>query len=177
MDHSPESMLAYQLHNGLTIFPAQDQALDRVLIDLVQNIPAHFALLTDRSGQIVSFRGDRGRIDLVALGALVAGDLAASQAIAQITNEYSDYQMVLRQGQHNNAFLTEAGQHLILLAQVAAEVPLGWARVLVVEAARQLDIILSTPPELGEETTPKPELEQSDLTDLFSQALDSMWSN
>ncbi len=177
MDRSQESMLAYQLRNGMTIFPSQDKALDRALVDLVQEIPAHFALLTDSSGQVVSFRGDRGRMDLVALGSLVASDLAASQAIAQITNEYGDHQMVLRQGQHNNTFLMEAGRYLVLLVQVASDVPLGWARMLVVEAARHMASILSAPPEIDEDPVPTPELEQSDLTDLFSQALDSMWSN
>lgn len=172
-----ESSGSYSLRSGLTIFPAQDAAFDRVLNDLVQKIPARFALLTDTSGLQIGFRGECGQMDLVALGALVAGDLAASQAIADIAGESADYQLVLRQGQHHNLLLVGAGHRLALLVQASADVPVGWSRVLVLEAARQLQAILETPPLLEETLPAAPELAESGLTDLFSQALDSMWSD
>ena len=172
-----ESMGSYSLRSGLTIFPAQDAAFDRVLDTLVQKIPAHFALLTDTSGLLIGFRGERGQLDVVALGALVAGDLAASQAIADMTGEPADYQLVLRQGHRHNLLLVGAGRQLVLLVQAPADVPVGWSRVLVLEAARQLQTILETPPLLDEPFPAMPELAENGLTDLFSQALDSMWSD
>lgn len=172
-----ESIGSYNLRSGLTIFPAQDAAFDRVLNDLVQKIPARFALLTETSGLLIGFRGERGQMDLVALGSLVASDLAASQAIAQITGDHEEYQLVLRQGQRHNTFIAGAGQHLVLFAQTPAEVPLGWSRMLVLEAARQLSIVLATPPAPDAQSLDMPELTESGLTDLFSQALDSMWSD
>jgi predicted regulator of Ras-like GTPase activity (Roadblock/LC7/MglB family) len=172
-----ESSGSYSLRSGLTIFPSQDAAFDGVLNDLVQKIPARFALLTDTSGLQIGFQGERGQLDVVGLGALVAGDLAASQAIAGMTGEYADYQLVLRQGRHHNLLMVGAGQQLVLLVQAPADVPVGWSRVLVLEAARHLQAILETPPLLDESLPVAPELAESGLTDLFSQALDSMWSD
>ncbi len=172
-----ESIGSYSLRNGLTIFPAQDAAFECVLNDLIQKIPARFALLTDTSGLLISFRGERNKMDLVALGSLVASDLAASQAVAEITGERADYQLVLRQGQTHNLLLVGAGRQLVLLVQASTEVPVGWSRMLVLDAARQLQAILEMPP-LPEEPLPDaPVLEQGDLTDLFSEALDGMWSD
>lgn len=172
-----ESIDPYNLRSGLTIFPAQDAAFDRVLTDLVQKIPASFALLTDTSGLLIDFRGERGQMDLIALGSLVAGDLAASQAIAELTGEHAEYQLTLRQGQHHNLLLVGAGRQLVLLVQADVEVPLGWSRLLVLEAARQLQTILEMPPLPEEPFASAPELKQGNLTDLFSEALDGMWSN
>lgn len=170
-----ESMRACDLRSGITIYPSQDRQLDQELADLVQDMPANFALLTDSSGQVIGFRGNRGKMDLVALGSLVAGDLAASQAIAQIIREHQDYQLVLRQGQSCNLFLAEAGRHLILLVQAPSEVPLGWSRMLVIETARHLDEILATPPDEDELYTPA--IEPDGLQGLVGQALDDLWAN
>lgn len=159
MDALHDSIGSYSLRSGIVIFPSQDQAFDRVLIDLIQKIPARFALLTDTSGQLISFHGERGKMDLVVLGSLVASDLAASQAIAQIASESGEYQLVLRQGQQHNTFLVGAGRHLVLFVQTPAEVPLGWSRMLVMEAARQLHLALTTPPALDEPPV-TPEVEQ-----------------
>ncbi len=177
MDPSQAAMVEYDLHTGITIFAGQATEIDQVLADLIEKIPARFALLTDVSGQVVSFRGERATIDLVALGSLAASDLAASQTIARITSEYEDYQLVLRQGQRNNTILSEVGQHLVLLAQAPSQVPLGWARMLVIEAARQLDDILKAPPKPADEPTSAPKLEQAGLSDLFGQAFDNLWSS
>ncbi|CAG0927113.1 hypothetical protein PLCT1_00231 [Planctomycetaceae bacterium] len=182
MTDQSESIGSYSLRSGLTIFPAQDAAFERVLNDLVQKVPARFALLTDTSGLLIGFKGERNKMDLVALGSLVASDLAASQAVADITGEHADYQLALRQGQSHNLLLVGAGRQLVLLVQAPTDVPVGWSRMLVLEAARQLQTILAMPPQPEEPLTLAPDSTENDLaetglTDLFSQALDSMWSD
>src|SRR5512136_1800580 len=177
MDLSQATEAEYDLRTGITIFAAQAAEIDRVLDDLLQRVPARFVLLTDASGMVVSFCGERAKMDLVALGSLAASDLAASQTIARLTGEYEDYQLVLRQGQRNNTILSEVGRHLVLLVQAPSQVPLGWARMLVVEAARQLEVILTAPPKPADETTNAPQLEQTGLGDLFGQAFENLWAS
>lgn len=168
----------YTLRSGTTIYPSQSQEIDQVLIELLQRLPAHFLLLTDITGQIVAVRGEQDNIDLVALGSLVAGDLAASQEIARLTGEFQDYQMILREGQSMHSFIVEAGLHLALMVQISNEVPLGWARMLIQNGARQLAEILSKKADESEhqETDSIAELSQDELPDLFSDALDELWS-
>jgi hypothetical protein len=110
--------------------------------------------------------------DLVALAPLVAL-LAASQEIARLTEEYKSYHLVLRGA---------VVQHLYLRSRAAPaavcpgthEVPLGWARLVILEAARQVAEVIATPVEeianlelgLGEEK----------LSDLVGDALDALWT-
>jgi predicted regulator of Ras-like GTPase activity (Roadblock/LC7/MglB family) len=177
MDFSQATEAEIDLPTGITIFPAQAAEIDHVLDDLIQRIPARFVLLTEVSGLMVSFRGERAKLDLVALGSLAASDLAASQTIAQLTGEYENYQLVLRQGERNNTLLSEVGRHLVLLVQAPSQVPLGWARMIVIEAARQLEVILNTPQKPADEATSAPQLEQAGLNDLFGQAFENLWAS
>ena len=64
--------------------------------------------------------------------------IAASREIARITQELEEHQIVLREGNSSYTMVTDAGPHLVLLAQVSSEVPMGWARMLVKEAALRL---------------------------------------
>ncbi len=169
----------YTLRSGLTIYPSQAEAIDQISTELMKKVPAHFLLLADVTGQIITARGEQEQIDLVALGSLVAGDLAASQEIARLTGEYQDYQMVLREGQKMHSFIVEAGLHLALMVQVSNEVPLGWARMIIQKTARHLAELLDSPAEEAEHhhlTESLPEFEQEELSALFNDALDELWS-
>ncbi|NMB88357.1 MAG: hypothetical protein GYA17_08340 [Chloroflexi bacterium] len=164
-----------RLRVGITIYPAHDRAIERVLADLMQRCPAQFVLVTDVSGLIISTQGDRGGVELVGLASLVAADLAASQEIARLTGQYQSYQLILREGSKTNTFISEAGHYLVLFTQVGTEVPLGWARFLIREASCRLEEIISTPPDqmgsldLG--------LGEKQLSDVVGDALDAMWTD
>ena len=162
------------LRVGATIFPSQDQAIERVLVDLKEHCPAQFILVADVSGQLVSTQGERGPADLVALSALIAGDLAASQEIARLTGQYQSHQLVLREGQMSSTFLVEAGRFLVLFVRVSSEVPLGWARLMILEAGRQIGEIMAAPPDLVEEM--HLDLGEKNLSDAVGDLLDSMWA-
>jgi len=158
---------------GLSLFPSQNQAVEQILDDLIQKCPALFILLVETSGQLISVQGEKGNIDLVALGALIAGDLAASQEIARLTGQYQHAQLILREGPKTNTFLSEAGPQLALYMKIDKEVPLGWARLLIQVASEQLaDVVSAHPADLE-----KLDLGLSDekLNGLIGDSLDSMW--
>lgn len=171
------------LRSGLTIMPQFDRQINQMMGDLLSKIPARFLVLVDVTGQVVAAKGDHDDTNLVMLGSLVAGDLAASQEIARLTQEYQDYQIVLREGQRSNTFICEAGNYLALLVQVGNDVPLGWARMLIKQTVREL---ADAAAEAAAESRAAPRLEMEsesddepgeldDLSDLFGDALDEMW--
>ena len=171
----------YTLRSGITLYPPQNKAISQALDNLTHKIPAHFILLTDVTGQIISTRGEQNDIDLIALGSLMAGDLAASQEIARLTGEYQDYQMILREGTQMHTFISEAGRYLALLVQAAKEVPLGWARVIIRKAAQEITDIVANPPQEAKQPDLAEQLdsmltEEDELPDLFSDALDELWT-
>ncbi|MEN6408470.1 MAG: hypothetical protein ABFD44_01995, partial [Anaerolineaceae bacterium] len=104
----PKTEASTILRCGLVLYPAQDQAIDKVLTSLMEKIPAQFILLADSSGQIISVSGARDQADPVALGALVASDMAASQEMAHLTGEFQSYQMILREGPQTNTWIINA---------------------------------------------------------------------
>lgn len=169
----------YSLRSGITIYPSQDKLISQALTELKKKLPAHLIVLVDVTGQIVSAQGEQKNVDLVSLGSLIAGDLAASQEIARLTGQYQDNQLVLREGQQFHTFITEAGTHLALLVQVADTVPLGWGRMLTIKAAQHLKEIIEHEPEEVEqnETAQQTEemLGQEALSELFTDALDDLW--
>lgn len=160
---------------GLTIYPSQDKAIDQILSELFERLPAQFILLADTSGQLVSMQGERGNHDLVALSALIAGDMAASQEISRLTGQYQNSQLVMREGQKHCSFIGEAGRYLLIFAQVSTDVPLGWARLLIREAGQKIDEIMATDPERLEEM----ELSFNDeqLNESVDSALDSLFTD
>ncbi len=162
-------------HSGLTLYPSQQQVIDKLLQNLVRQIPAQFIMLADVTGQVISTQGSHQGIDLTALGALVVSDLAASHEIARLTRQYQADQMVFREGQTINSFTCSAGSDLVLFIQVSTETPLGWARVLIQKAANELATIVVTPPEQHSFASEDVLLRQEDLTDLFNDALDNLW--
>lgn len=172
MDTQPKH--SCDLPSRVTIYPSQDQAIDEVLTNLYERCPAQYALIAEVSGQLISVKGNRNSADPVVLASLIAGDMGASQEIARVTGQYQHFQFSLREGVISNSFIAEAGKYLILFVQVAKDIPLGWARLVITEASQRLEEIMSSAPEDagGMQLEIKPE----GLSDWVNDALNSLWN-
>lgn len=177
---SKRTYQSHYLRTGLVLKPTQHQEIERLLTKLHGQILAYFILLTDITGQIVTSRGSQEDMDMVALGSLVAGDLAASHEIARLTHQYQADQLIVREGTTVNTFTCEVGFHLALLVQASPDTPLGWARMLIRRIAKELAEITTQPideptnslaDDHGESALPQDE----DWPDLFNDALDNLW--
>jgi predicted regulator of Ras-like GTPase activity (Roadblock/LC7/MglB family) len=171
MEIPPEG---HYVTTGLLLMPEHTQAIDQVLAALRRNAPASLVVLTARDGQFISAAGENvGAIDVVALGSLIAGDLAASHQIARLTGEYEDFQVILRQGRESHMLVTDAGPQMALFVLTSGDVPVGWLRLLGMSAARLLGKIVETGPShldmraLG--------LDDKTLADQFGQVLGDLW--
>ncbi len=171
-----ESRFILALRGGLSIYPSTSHAIDDVLQDLHSRLPARFLLLAEVSGQVIATAGELDKSgDTTALAALVAGDLAASHAIAQQTGEYQEFQMCLREGTRHHLFTMQVGTHLALLVQVSHDVPLGWARLTIGEGARRLDTVLATPPPEAEMGLQLP-VQRDEPTTNLEDAWSDIWT-
>ncbi len=160
--------------SGFSLSAERIAGIQKRLDDLLSAIPARLIVLVDMTGQFVTASGEIQKVDTDALGSLVAGDLAASQEIARMTGEYQDFQMILREGQRSHIVISQAGDYLIFLVQFSKEVPLGWARKMIQNAAAEIGDLVLQP---STEATPNlsDHLASDGLTDLFSDALDDLW--
>jgi hypothetical protein len=55
-----------RINSGLSIIPSQEEMIEEVLSRQFEKSQARLILLIDTSGQVVSFHGERGSIDLIA---------------------------------------------------------------------------------------------------------------
>ena len=140
---------------------------------MIERIPARSILLINSTGQVVHSAGGFGDVDLVALGSLVAGNIAASQEIAHHSGEDHDYQLVLREGTHVNTFITDAGKHLSVMVIVDVKVPLGWARFNIRQAAQEIDNILRNSDEPKLDLSG--EINKTDFASQVNNDLDRIW--
>ncbi len=172
MDPQPKHTI--DLPSRVTIYPSQDQAIDQILNNLIERCPAQYTLIAEVSGQVVSVRGGRDSANPVVLASLIAGDMAASQEIARVTGQYQHFQFILREGVVSNTFIAEAGKYLILFVQVAKDVPLGWARLVITEASHKLEEIMASAPEDAKDI--KIDMKPDGLTEWVDDALNSLWN-
>jgi predicted regulator of Ras-like GTPase activity (Roadblock/LC7/MglB family) len=163
------------LRGGLTLTVGQINLIQKALQKLVETIPAKFALLVDTSGQLVTTAGEKGIIDASILGSLIAADLAASQEIGHLTGEFQEYQMILREGDKTHIIIAEGGKNLAFLVIFSRDVPLGWARRIIQNSAREIGILSRETPNLEPEVPE--EIVKGDLPDLFNDALDQIWKD
>lgn len=161
---------------GLAVTPSQVQQMDQILSILMEDIPAQLALLIDQSGAVICSKGEITSNDLAVLGSLIAGDLSASQEIARLTGQYQKYQLIIREGDISNTILSEAGEELILYLQVAKSSPLGWVRIRVMEACKQLKDFSFIPAD-NMSLDPDTAADMQSISDFTDNALDSMWIN
>ncbi|PKN99981.1 MAG: hypothetical protein CVU42_06430 [Chloroflexi bacterium HGW-Chloroflexi-4] len=164
-----------RLTGGMSIIPSQEELIDNILSSQLEKSQARLILLIDTSGQVISFHGERGSIDLVALGALTASDLAASEEIARLTNQYQANQMVIRQGSKMNTIVYDVNHNMILLYIVPATVPLGWVCYLVRESSTQIKEALA---KIQNNSDVKLlDLKENNLNELINNALDQVWKD
>jgi len=168
---------ALTLRSGLTLSAQQADTITEILSDMVARIPARFALLSDTCGQIVAVSGEHDHSNLEALSTLMASDLAASQEIARLTGEYGQQQISFREGKQACSLIAEAGQHLILFAQIGNDVPIGWARMALLRTSEALVEVQNCSDNTEDDMEPRLDLEMDTevLSDLFKNSLDDLW--
>jgi predicted regulator of Ras-like GTPase activity (Roadblock/LC7/MglB family) len=176
MSEEDENSGFIKLRSGFSLSVHQISLIEADLRHLYELIPAKYILLVDTSGQYVTSVGEKGGVDPAIMGSLIAADLAASQEIARLTEEYQDYQMVLREGKKTHIIITEAGKQLILLVLFTKETPLGWARKLIQKSSATIFEFTNIPqPTIKRIRSSEDTNSGGDLPELFNNALDQIW--
>ncbi len=173
-DFSFDNVKQRMLRGGFTIFAGQENALGELTRELEKKIQSLYIMIADTAGQPILQRGELEKNKLLALGSVVAGDLAASQETARIIGQYESYQLIIREGLESNLFISEIGKELVLLCLVPTRTPLGWARLLVKESAKQIAEIINTPENDIENLDIG--LDDEKLAELYGDSLNSIWN-
>lgn len=162
------------LRNRLSVSPAQQDAIQNMVKQLKKQVPAALVLVADRNGQIIFMSGDLAKSTVAELAALLAADLAASEEIARLTDTFQENHLVLREGEKQHTFISEAGPDLALFVQTANDVPLGWSRMLIQEASGKFAELVAD--QSGKEVTEGFSFNVDEFNSTVDGAIDDLWS-
>ena len=128
--------------NGSLIVSEDDgkrirRQLDRMLLEA----GASTTLLLDRSGEVISARGDQLPQDLDVMGALLAGTFATSREIARMREETS-FHTLFQQGSMENTLTELVGESWLIAVIFGKSTHVGLVRDLARQITPELEAVL-----------------------------------
>jgi predicted regulator of Ras-like GTPase activity (Roadblock/LC7/MglB family) len=159
---------------SLILNAQQIERITKVLDELQIKTRANYAFLADVSGQLIQVRGRIGSTDMVALAALVAGDLAATNEIARRIGEPSKFRVLLHEGDSNNIYLSQVGDSFLLAVVFASDIQIGLVRLF---GKRAVDELTGLRSEFESAIDDSPAIVEADFGALIDQELDRWLPN
>ena len=97
----------------MILFPEDIDRLDGILLPLTQKANLLLAVLINKDGRLLTSQGSLDEVDIVSLGALVAGNTASTQAIATLVGE-TEFCAMYHQGKDKHFYITSADNETFL---------------------------------------------------------------
>src|SRR5262245_9563818 len=126
------------LRDARLVFYKEDvESINSILDAFLKQSAAKCALLVDKDGHMVTWRGYTKKIDLDTISALVAGSFAATRAMAKLLGE-DEFSALFHQGKSDNIQLSLVGDRALLTAIFDDATTVGMVRLYAAEAAKRL---------------------------------------
>jgi predicted regulator of Ras-like GTPase activity (Roadblock/LC7/MglB family) len=126
----------------LILYEEEARRLNAVLQRLCQDAKARAVFLIEKSGQLIDVAGETGRLDVLSLASLAAGNIAASGGLAQLLGE-KGFNVLFHEGEHDHLHLSVVGRRGILVVLFDRRSTLGLVRLRVKRASGELDRIFA----------------------------------
>lgn len=126
----------------LVLFEEDYTAINNILANLVRETNSKFALLVDRSGQLISSQGDFREMDSISFASLSAGNYAATSELARILGQ-EEFSVLFHQGVSESIHISIVESSVILVVVFDNKTTLGLVRLRVKKAISELSTIFS----------------------------------
>ena len=113
-----------------------------VIEQIGQEANARVIFLLDKAGQQIATCGDAGTIDPTALASLAAGNVAATEGVAQIVGE-EVFSTLYHEGKKDSVHINVVGERVILLVIFDQRSSVGLVRLRVQQHIPQLEEIVT----------------------------------
>jgi predicted regulator of Ras-like GTPase activity (Roadblock/LC7/MglB family) len=159
---------------GHTVITEQDHSrFMAVLENLDRDANAKFVFLLDKSGQQIAATGDMAAVDPTSLASLTAGNVAATEGVAQLVGE-NEFTTLFHEGKHESLHITVVGGRVILLVVFDERSSLGLVRLRVEQCVPQLgeivrDMVARADGTPGKDSGSLGEITDADLDKLFGE--------
>ncbi|MCP4229190.1 MAG: roadblock/LC7 domain-containing protein [bacterium] len=130
------------LEPDLVLFEEDYTKINDILTNLVHETNSKFALLVDRSGQLISSQGDTNQMDSISFASLSAGNFAATSELAKILGQ-DEFSVLFHQGTDESIHLSVVASRIIMVVVFDNKTTLGLVRLRVSKAVEELAAIFS----------------------------------
>ena len=127
--------------SDFVILKDDHSSFTKILEKLGRDSNAKLVFLLDKNGQQLASAGDLDGIDPTSLASLTAGNVAATEGLAQLVGE-QEFSILFHEGQNENLHVNVVGGRAILLVQFDERSSLGLVRLRVKKATVDLAAIL-----------------------------------
>lgn len=110
---------------SLQLTETQADAIDRLLVNLRVEINARAVLVIEGNGSVIAAKGAIDDLNVSALGALVAGDFAATAGIASLIGEEEAFQLNFHEGAQYSVYSGQVVKGIYLLVVFGQDIRLG----------------------------------------------------
>jgi predicted regulator of Ras-like GTPase activity (Roadblock/LC7/MglB family) len=97
----------------MILFPEDIDRLDNILMPLTKKASLLLAVLINKDGRLLTNQGEFETVDIVSLGALVAGNSASTQAIAHLVGE-TEFSSMYHQGKDKHIYIASVDDETFL---------------------------------------------------------------
>ncbi len=156
------------LGEPLVLYEEEFAEITRACGWLQQAAGARAVFLIDRNGQLLASAGSVGHLDVTSLASLAAGNVAATNALAQLVGEEHFFGQ-LHEGRTFNLNLSVVGERMILVVVFDRQTSIGLVRLRVRTATDELGRIFERARERGaSEASAFPQITDEDIDNLFN---------
>lgn len=140
---------------------------------LLEDTSATYAMLLDKSGQVITVQGEMHNHDTTILGALIAGCFASAKEVAKVLKE-DDFRVLFQQGEHENIVTSLVEDQWMLSVIFDRRTHIGLVKVLSKRAGTDLQAILET---VRRSTTVRERIFDDGLRTSIEEAIDQIFQD
>jgi predicted regulator of Ras-like GTPase activity (Roadblock/LC7/MglB family) len=157
-----------------TVVLESDHERFMAILDRIRDEAASkFVFLIDKNGQQIASSGKLVETDPTALASLAAGNVAATEGLAQLIGE-TEFSTLLHEGQKDSLHITLISDKVILLVIFDEHSSLGLVRLRVKQRSTELETVvqeMSSRSKVTTATIPAPSAALAEITDEDIDAL------
>ena len=122
------------------MFDEEFRHISRIIDKLNQETNANVTFLIDKNGQLIASAGDTSNIDSTSLASLTAGNIAATNGLANLLGE-KEFSILFHEGEKDNIHISLIGQRVILVVVFDKRSSLGLVRLKVKRFSQELTTV------------------------------------
>ncbi|TYB32144.1 MAG: roadblock/LC7 domain-containing protein [Candidatus Mcinerneyibacterium aminivorans] len=161
------------MNKGGMVIPEEGfSEINEVLDNLLERSSSECAFLVDKSGQLISMRGDMDKVDSAAFASLSAGNFAATSELAKLIGE-EEFSVLFHEGDTESIHISIVARNIIMVIVFRTdETSLGLVRL---EMKKTIKELIKLFKDLNEKS--KKEKGKKQFNDSFTKSLDDEIDN